>query len=203
MHGLPHNFQPDYRQNFLTSLELPSIGSRTSSRNKLSSNKGKTRENNPTFSGPQHLRTSSKQIAEQKTHFQRPKKTLPQLQQKLQTKSCAMQTAQKKFTKNLANGMFSLKDWKLFWCKLETTARVHTFTRSNVYSNERRRTFALFLGFSRVIWSSPPTSVFFQNCEVGWLDTNCGGLYAKVAFWDGGGHSIGYIENISLWMWLS
>jgi hypothetical protein len=44
MHGLPHNFQPDYRQNFLTSLELPSIGSRTSSRNKLSSNKGKTRK---------------------------------------------------------------------------------------------------------------------------------------------------------------
>jgi hypothetical protein len=96
MHGLPHNFQPDYRQNFLTSLELPSIGSRTSSRNKLSSNKGKTRQNNPTFSGPQHLSFPLLQNRSQS------KSPLPQLRHKLQTKSCTMQTAKKEIYKKFS-----------------------------------------------------------------------------------------------------
>jgi hypothetical protein len=144
MHGLPHNFQPDYRQNFLTSLELPSIGSRTSSRNKLSSSKGKTRQNNPTFSGPQYLSHFFKTDRRAKAHFHN-----CDINCKRKAAQCKRQ--KKKFTKNLASGMFSIKQQKLFWCKLETTARVHTFTRNNVDSNERRRTFALFLGFSRVI----------------------------------------------------
>jgi hypothetical protein len=107
MHGLPHNFQPDYRQNFLTSLELPSIGSRTSSPNKLSSSKGKSRQNNPTFSGPQYLSHFFKTDHRAEAYFHN-----CDINCKRKAAQCKRQ--KKKFTKNLASGMFSIKEQKLF-----------------------------------------------------------------------------------------